>query len=258
VTVDEPTASPEQRVGMALRQARQAAGVSLRQMAKGLHYGSHSVLFEYEYGARMPAENVVAGYERMLALPTGTLMAVWERANIERHGDAWPKRRNHVDYQGEYLRSARTGPNPLTRTGITPDTAFSPQQVADGADPDAAGCSHDAITLHSRRIALRSTQVVIGHVELRYNSRMWAVWGRFEGYASLNHLAERNHTTIRIEVVRGSDQARQCTDEPYCFDLMWGNLLVADRSAFYVRATVLVDGDDVGSGCTNTFSLPPP
>jgi len=107
---------PEQRVGAALRNARLTAGWTLRSMAQRLNYGSHSTLSEYEKGARMPSEAVVEGYERLLQLKPGTLMAILEAANIERHGDAWTKRRihlppQHVDTNEQVQEPKQTGPS---------------------------------------------------------------------------------------------------------------------------------------------------
>jgi transcriptional regulator with XRE-family HTH domain len=93
-TSDEPRLLPEQRVGAALRAARKAAGVGLREMARRLNYGSHSGLSEYEKGAKMPPETVVAGYEHVLGLESGVLTAVLEAANVERHGDTWSNARS--------------------------------------------------------------------------------------------------------------------------------------------------------------------
>ncbi len=88
--------SPERRVGAAMRRARASAGISLRQMAKRLHYGSHSTLSMYERGDAMPSEEAVLGYERVLGLDSGSLLHLLREANTERHGDEWPKRQGHA------------------------------------------------------------------------------------------------------------------------------------------------------------------
>jgi hypothetical protein len=44
----------------------------------------------------MSTDEAVTGYERVLGLPPGTLTGVLEQARIERHGDAWAKRRVHI------------------------------------------------------------------------------------------------------------------------------------------------------------------
>lgn len=85
---------PEQRVGAAMRNARESAGISLRDMAKRLGYHSHTTLSSHERGSVLPTDESVTGYERELGLKPGTLLRVLEGARIERHGDAWAKRRS--------------------------------------------------------------------------------------------------------------------------------------------------------------------
>jgi transcriptional regulator with XRE-family HTH domain len=87
---------PEQRIGAAMRLARELQGISLRQMAKRLGYHSHTTLSSYERGAVMPTDEAVQGYERVLGLEPAALVSVLESARIERHGDAWAKRRVHL------------------------------------------------------------------------------------------------------------------------------------------------------------------
>ena len=255
---DEPDIRvlPEQRVGAALRNARQAAGISLREMARRLNYSSHSTLSEYENGVRMPSELVVEGYQRLLDLKVGTLTTVLEAANLERHGDAWIRRRIHLP--------VRLPDEAISAGTITPFTALSgtlaaspwPRQpVVDGSDPDAAGCSADAVTLHARRLALSKRRIIIGQIELRYCARAGAVWGRFEGYGFLDHLArERDDVQIIVEIQRHSDSAIITTKEQYCFDWLWSDLLVADSGMFQAAATVLVGHETVGIGETDCFA----
>src|SRR5215472_8793435 len=50
---------PEQRVGAAMRRARELAGISLRDMAKRLGYNSHTTLSSHERGAVMPTDESV-------------------------------------------------------------------------------------------------------------------------------------------------------------------------------------------------------
>lgn len=241
---------PERRVGAALRQARRTAGVTLREMAKRLNYGSHSTLSEYENGARMPSELVVRGYERLLGLATGTLVDEWEAANVERHGDAWTRRRPHLPAQ---LSTLEPSDQPVRATAASP---WPEEPVADGSDPDAAGCSADAVTVHARRIALAERRTVIGHVELRYSSRARAAWGRFEGYGLLDHIAGRGDDVhVVVEVLRHSDGTRLATREPYCFDYLWSDLVVADAGMFQARATVLIGDRTVAAGETDTRRL---
>jgi transcriptional regulator with XRE-family HTH domain len=244
---------PEQEVGAALNRARRAAGFSLREMARRLNYGSHSSLSEYEAGARMPTESVVEAYEIFLQLPPGTLTSILESANIARHGDAWSKRRLYMPIQ-----FAESGKYPSTATDAPriPDSPFPHQPIVDGSDPDAAGCSTGAVTIHARRIALTDSRTVIGHVELRYCASMRAAWGRFEGYAYLDHLA--NHDPgirVEIEIERLRDGARSSCMETYCFDYMWSNLVKVGSGMFQARVRILMEGKMIASGETDICNL---
>ena len=242
---------PEQRVGQALRSAREAAGLSLRMMARRLNYNSHSTLSEYENGTKMPSETVVEGYERILGLKLGTLRTVLEAANIEHHGDAWPMRRTHVPFQY----------TPIHGIPSTPSAAASPwptQEVADGADPDQAGCSPDAITAHARRIALTNQRSIIGQVELRYSPSAHAAWARFKGYPFLNHLATQiKSVDVIVEVIRESDGTRLPYRHQYSFDCQWGDLLITNTGLFQACATVLFENESVAYGETDRLTLEP-
>lgn len=248
-------ALPEQRAGAALRQARQAAGLSLREMARRLNYGSHSTLSEYENGARMPSEQVVEGYERLLCLQAGSLVTVLEAANLERHGDPWARRRVHLPVRFPDQTTPPATNWPPIGSGALGESPWPRQAVADGSDPDAAGCSVDAVTLHARRIAHTNRRIIIGRVELRYSARAGAVWGRFEGYGFLDHLAEQcDNVQIIIEILRYSDGAGISTKELYCFDHLWSDLLVADSGRFQATATVQLGHEVVGVGATDCLA----
>jgi hypothetical protein len=117
---------------------------------------------------------------------------------------------------------------------------------------DAAGCSVDAVTLHARRIAHTKRRIIIGRVELRYSAQAGAVWGRFEGYGFLEHLArQRDDVQIVIEILRNSDGASISTKEQYCFDHLWSDLLVADEGTFRATATVQLGHKAIGVGATD-------
>jgi transcriptional regulator with XRE-family HTH domain len=247
--LDTSSPSPEHTVGAALRTARLAAGLSLREMARRLNYHSHSVLSEYENGAKMPSETVVEGYEQVLALSPGTLTTILETANIAQHGDAWPKRRTHVP---SIARSSAGIPS----TANAAASPWPPTPVVDGADPDQAGCSWDAITIHSRRIALADERSIVGHIELRFSRLRHAAWGRFKGYALLDHLAARQESVdILVEVVRRSDGKRISYRQAYAFDFHWGDIVVGDAGLFQARAAVLVADSSIARGETDWCSL---
>jgi hypothetical protein len=197
----------------------------------------------------MPSETVVEGYEQVLALPRGTLRAILETANVERHGDAWPKRRPHLP---AIARSVEGIPS-------TADAAASPwpsTPVTDGADPDQAGCSADAITIHSRRIALADERTIVGQIELRFSPSRYATWGRFTGYSVLDHLAtQQDSVDILVEVLRASDGRSTSYRQRYAFDLHWGDLLLGDTGLFQARAAVLFGKGLAARGETDWHSL---
>lgn len=93
---------PEERLGAALRSAREARGLSLRALAKQL-YRSHSNLVEYERGHRLAPLDVVQAYEVYLGIPEGTLVAIREAALQELLNE--PQRR-----QAHILRAALPSP----------------------------------------------------------------------------------------------------------------------------------------------------
>ena len=93
--VDDPATGPEERLGAALRRAREERGVSLRALAKRL-YRSHSNLVEYERGHRLAPLEVVEAYEAELGLASQMLTSLHERAQLEIYGEDRSRRRTHV------------------------------------------------------------------------------------------------------------------------------------------------------------------
>ena len=86
---------PEARLGAALRRAREARGISLRALARRL-YRSHSTLVEYERGHRLAPLDVAQAYENELGIASGTLVALHERARLERYGEDRSHRQTYV------------------------------------------------------------------------------------------------------------------------------------------------------------------
>src|SRR5215467_9682369 len=101
---------PEARLGAALRQAREAQGISLRALARKL-YRSHSTLVEYERGHRLAPLEVVEAYESELGAPSGTLAALHDLACLQLYGEDRSHRKTYV------LRSL---PLPGTEGGTSP------------------------------------------------------------------------------------------------------------------------------------------
>ena len=94
---------PEARLGLALRQAREGQGISLRALARKL-CRSHSSLVEYERGHRLAPLDIVEAYEIELNVTAGTLVAVREQAHLELYGEDRLHRRTYV---------LKAGPPPL-------------------------------------------------------------------------------------------------------------------------------------------------
>lgn len=65
-------------LGSRMRQARQAAGATLGEVARQLGY-SKAHFSAVENRTVRPSRELVAGYERVLALPAGTLVRVYDR-----------------------------------------------------------------------------------------------------------------------------------------------------------------------------------
>lgn len=60
-------------LGAELRRLRKAQGLSQRVVAQRLGYSAHSAIADYEAGRRVPANDVLIGYERLFRLPVGSL-----------------------------------------------------------------------------------------------------------------------------------------------------------------------------------------
>jgi hypothetical protein len=134
--------------------------------------------------------------------------------------------------------------------------AWPAQEVVDGAEPESAGCTRDAVTVHARRIALSKRYHIIGQIELRYSASAHAAWGRFEGFGNLDHLAaQRHHVEILVEVVREPPGSRITFLEDYTFEYHWTDLLRTGEGTYYSMATVYFDGEAVAQGETDQFAL---
>jgi transcriptional regulator with XRE-family HTH domain len=263
---------PEGRVGAALRQARESQGISLRQMAKRLQYNSHSTLSEYENGARMPSEYVVEGYERVLGLAAGELGDVLEQACIDRHGDAWTKRRPHlplqVSAQAEVqARIQRGRGRPGQRGGMLavetillvivvcvtavvlwlarrPDGVRPSHVPTDGplmagavdrTDPKVTGCAIAAETVDSLEIH-DPPQHLVGSLQLRYSSRCGTSWARFEPTVALPTLPP---VTLELTVHRPSDGAEAKFTVGYDGLPAYGNMLLSNYECVYAEMVLV-------------------
>lgn len=77
-------------IGVELRRLRRCRGLSQRQMAGLLGLSAHSAVADYESGKRLPASDIIIGYERVFGLADGCLQrlraqALVYAANAEYH-----------------------------------------------------------------------------------------------------------------------------------------------------------------------------
>jgi transcriptional regulator with XRE-family HTH domain len=210
-----------------LRELRLSAGLSCRALAGRAHF-SRTTVSNVESGLRRPSWDIVQAFVRACG---GDVRAAEEKWRRLPQADG------------------------LTRAiPPTPGAAASPweaQPAADGADPDQAGCSADAITVSARRIALANRRQVVGQIELRFSRSRKAAWGRFSGFGTLDRLADRHdRVDVAVETVRESDGRRTRYEDEYPFDYLWGALLLVDSGPLFARAEVIIDGARVAENCT--------
>ena len=261
---------PEQRVGAAMRQARESREVSLREMARRLNYSSHTTLVAYEHGDSMPADQVVKGYEQVLGLEPGSLREVLESARIERHGDAWAKRRIHLPVEFVSADGSKAPVRETPRRGVAwlrgrralvvsiipvillvgggavsmalqrdrpkaPSTS-STVLVPDGSDPKVAGCADGATTIDTVDV-FDPPQHLVGVMELRSSARCGASWGRF----SPNEFLSPTPTVmVEINVRRPADGAVAPFRIAYPGRNapVYGNMLVSRHECVYAEVTL--------------------
>jgi transcriptional regulator with XRE-family HTH domain len=268
---------PEQRVGTAMREARELSSISLRQMAKRLGYNSHTALSSYERGAVMPTEKVIAGYEQVLGLRSGELTDVLEAARVERHGDAWAKRRVHLPT--EFIRGEATEPATehvqrfaatehvqrfgwlrsrsamvagavvlvlLVALGVGlalrhPRPAHHPLatvSVADGSDPEVTCCAMGAVNVDSVGV-YDPPEHLVGRFQLRSSARCGANWGRF---VPTSPLLAKSPLTLQINVYRPADGAVSKYRVTYDNQKAYGNMLVSRYECVYATVTLIRRG----------------
>lgn len=266
-----PQLLPEQRAGAALREAREGRGLSLREIAKRLGYNSHTTLSAYERGSVMPTEQVVEGYEQILGLTSGTLMSILEAACLERHGDAWTKRRAHIPVQftpeestSEVIETDESPARPWARRrrlfvgavalilvvaavigtalwGSKPDDNAAdptsspslpqPPGSFDRTDPEVTGCDKDVVTADSVDVH-DPPQHLAGQLQLRFSPSCGTSWARFEPTAG---LATTPPLTLEINVRRPADNA--VAPFKVAFDGLpaYGDMLMSNHECVYAE-----------------------
>lgn len=264
---------PEERIGAAMRLAREREGISLRQLSKQLGYHSHTTLSAYERGAVMPTDEAVQGYERVLGLEPATLLDVLESARIERHGDAWPKRRVHLPT--EFMQPSFSKDSPDSRSpwrsrvlarwlvagagvlvvGVAVVVAVTvlPGQhkpakasatligVRDGADPKVTGCALGATTLDSVDV-YDPPQHLVGIFQLRSSARCGTSWGRFVPTVA---LATKPPLELEIDVYRPADGAMARFRVAYDRNYAYGNMLISKHACVYAQLALIRHGRPV-------------
>jgi transcriptional regulator with XRE-family HTH domain len=63
-------------IGLELRRLRRCRGLSQREMAKLLGLSAHSAVADYENGKRLPAGDIIVGYERVFGIPDSRLQVL--------------------------------------------------------------------------------------------------------------------------------------------------------------------------------------
>lgn len=266
---NQPTLLPEQRVGRAMREARGAADISLRNLAKQLGYHSHTTLSSYERGAVMPTDEAVAGYERVLDLRPGVLTDVLESARIERHGDAWAKRRVHIPTEFvEHRRPEVTeDPLPAGRRRSRPGrwlvialamvavatvtlmvsllidqgaahTAAAVSGVQDGSDPSVTGCAADGVTVDSVNV-YDPPEHLVGVLQLRSSAKCGTSWPRF---VPTSALAITPQLTLELDVYRAADGATAKYSVAYDGQPAYGNMLISAHQCVFAEVTLTRQG----------------
>jgi transcriptional regulator with XRE-family HTH domain len=216
-----------------LRWLRRSRGMSQRELAKLLFLRAHSAVADYESGRRIPAVDIIDAYESVFAVP-GQLHALRVR---------------ELRLRAREELAPFDGPDEVAVASALP-----PQPVADGSDPDAAGCGHDAVIVGARKVSMRASQYILGQVELRYSVGTHAAWGRFLGYSSLDHLAHDRRVEILVEIARDAEPPLSCRGA-YAFDYHWTDLLVTSSGEFRARTEIFFDEESVAEGSTDSVAL---
>jgi hypothetical protein len=235
-------------------------------MAERLNYRSHTTLSSHERGAVMPTEEAVKGYEQVLGLEPGVLAEVLENARIERHGDAWAKRRVHLPAEFVLKEPDRPGPSQHTQEvrwfrrrwviisgavlilalvalvvdilvgqpGSSHSAAPPPTGVQDGSDPKVTGCATGAVTSDSVDV-YDPPEHLVGVLQLRSSARCGTSWGRFVPTSALN---TQPMLILEIDVDRPADGAAAKFHVTYDGQAAYGNMLISSHECVYAQLTL--------------------
>jgi hypothetical protein len=224
------------RFTAALRQLRVSAGIpSARALAKETFF-SHTTIAAAVNGNKLPSLEVTLAIVRAC----GAEPEPWERQ--------WSRLRD-----AERASEMHNGPTKAADAA----SPWPRVPVADGADPDEAGCSGNAETVRARRIALKDQRRIIGVIELRYSAEDHAAWGRFIGYGLLDNLAtSRDDVIVTVDAVREADDHRASFRQQYSFDYHWCDLVTTGSGMFFASATVQFGDEIVAYNETDKVALP--
>jgi hypothetical protein len=239
-------------------------------MAKRLGYHSHTTLSSYERGAVMPTDEAVSGYERVLNLAPGTIATVLEQARIDRHGDAWAKRRVHLPI--EFVSTPQEPSTPphtppgtrwlhnrwallvggtlalallalmvillVDQPGSSPAAASPVIGVRDGSDPEVTGCAPGAVTADSIDV-YDPPEHLVGMLQLRSSARCGTSWGRF---VPTSALTTQPPLELEIDVDRPADGATAKFQVTYDGLPAYGNMLISLHECVYAELKLMRQG----------------
>ena len=239
--------SPAAEVGRAMRAAREARRLSLRDLAKKLGFNSHTRFSGYELGRQLPPDEIVEGYEKVLDLEPNSLMRLVERARIAEHGDSFPKRRKPLGTQMDAVNRPRRRVliAALVVALIAAVVAVVVILVAeknrvradDGSDAISTGCDADAVTLDHVDVYFPA-QYKVGTLELRASPYCGTSWGKFTQAKDLPTTPPLN---IKITASRPADGAMRPFALDYVGENIYGDQLISRFQCVFVEIIVTRD-----------------
>ena len=206
----DPGDGPVQSFACDLRALRGAAGnVPYRELSKRAHY-SVAAPSQAAAGRSLPSLPVTLAFVRACGGDVGEWEQRWIAISISDDRDssvsqapvlvqsrdpALARRGRRLPWRGVLVLTVavvctavitdlvvRPG-NPKEPAGIVPASQRSQlgktDPIADGSDPNRAGCGTGAVTMAVARTHFPASQLS-GQIELRYSPRCHAAWGRFE------------------------------------------------------------------------------
>lgn len=120
-------------------------------------------------------------------------------------------------------------------TPPAPHAAGAVEPIADGSDPNRAGCGSGAVTLAHVNVHFPATALA-GELELRYSSRCRAAWSRFEPAPSWH---PGDGVVVTVRTVRPADQATQHRSVPFAGETITGNMLMTLPGCIVVEVSMV-------------------